>query len=185
VYYTPMKSMLSSSTRHSIMALAAITTVTGEFSQHRCARWRITPPWRAAIAPRPDLVLLDAPTAALDVSVRAVVRKLLRDLKQSFGMSSLFVSRDLNVVRLLCDRVIVMQAGLIVAQRPVERVLARPQAAYRCDRLAAIPHLPPRRLRLAHRQRPRFAPRCACRATFFRHASLDGPRPGAAEKGWR
>ena len=64
-----------------------------------------------AIALHPKLVILDEPTAALDVSVQAVVLNLLQDLKASMGMSYLFVSHDLNVVRLLCDRVIVMRSG--------------------------------------------------------------------------
>ncbi len=95
-----------------------------------------------AIALKPDLIILDEPTAALDVSVQAVVLNLLQDLKDSLGMSYLFVSHDLNVVRLLCDRVIVMQTGQIVEQGPTEQVLVAPQAAYTRDLLTAIPHPP-------------------------------------------
>jgi peptide/nickel transport system ATP-binding protein len=95
-----------------------------------------------AIALHPKLVILDEPTAALDVSVQAVVLNLLHDLKQSMGMSYLFVSHDLNVVRLLCDRVIVMRTGRIVEQGPSERVLDDPQDAYTRKLLTAIPHPP-------------------------------------------
>jgi peptide/nickel transport system ATP-binding protein len=93
-----------------------------------------------AIALKPDLIILDEPTAALDVSVQAVVLNLLQDLKEQLGMSYLFVSHDLNVVRLLCDRVIVMKAGKIVEEGPTERVLFAPEAQYTRDLLAAIPH---------------------------------------------
>jgi peptide/nickel transport system ATP-binding protein len=95
-----------------------------------------------ALALHPKLVILDEPTAALDVSVQAVVLNLLHDLKQSMGMSYLFVSHDLNVVRLLCDRVIVMRTGRIVEQGRSERVLGDPQDAYTRELLTAIPHPP-------------------------------------------
>jgi peptide/nickel transport system ATP-binding protein len=95
-----------------------------------------------AIALHPDLVILDEPTAALDVSVQAVVLNLLQDLKDTLGMSYLFVSHDLNVVRLLCDRVIVMKAGKIVEQGITDEVLFAPQAQYTRDLLEAIPHPP-------------------------------------------
>src|SRR6476659_7099732 len=93
-----------------------------------------------AIALNPDLVILDEPTAALDVSVQAVVLNLLQELKDSLGMSYLFVSHDLNVVRLLCDRVMVMQSGKIVEQGPTEQVMLAPEADYTRDLLAAMPH---------------------------------------------
>ncbi|MBR0714129.1 ABC transporter ATP-binding protein [Bradyrhizobium liaoningense] len=95
-----------------------------------------------AIALHPKLVILDEPTAALDVSVQAVVLNLLQDLKQRLGMSYLFVSHDLNVVRLLCDRVIVMRTGRIVEEGSSERVLSDPQDDYTKELLTAIPHPP-------------------------------------------
>ncbi|MGX5736771.1 dipeptide ABC transporter ATP-binding protein [Bosea thiooxidans] len=95
-----------------------------------------------AIALDPDLVILDEPTAALDVSVQAVVLNLLEELKQRLGMSYIFVSHDLNVVRLLCDRVIVMRTGQIVEQGTAEEVLGAPKAEYTKELLTAIPHPP-------------------------------------------
>ena len=95
-----------------------------------------------AIALNPDLVVLDEPTAALDVSVQAVVLNLLQDLKAQLGMSYLFVSHDLNVVRLLCDRVIVMHAGRIVEEGSAESVLDSPKADYTRSLIEAIPRPP-------------------------------------------
>ncbi|MDB5570019.1 MAG: transporter ATP-binding protein [Hyphomicrobiales bacterium] len=95
-----------------------------------------------ALALDPDLVVLDEPTAALDVSVQAVVLNLLEDLKQRLGMSYLFVSHDLHVVRLLCDRVAVMRGGRIIETGSAEEVLERPREAYTRELIDAIPRPP-------------------------------------------
>jgi peptide/nickel transport system ATP-binding protein len=95
-----------------------------------------------AIALHPDLVILDEPTAALDVPVQALVLNLLQDLKTRLGMSYLFVSHDLHVVRLLCDRVMVMRQGRIVEEGTAEQVLECPRADYTRELISAIPHPP-------------------------------------------
>ncbi|MBI1205745.1 MAG: dipeptide ABC transporter ATP-binding protein [Azospirillum sp.] len=95
-----------------------------------------------AIALSPKLLVLDEPTAALDVSVQAVVLNLLADLKAELGMSYLFVSHDLEVVRLLCERVIVMRAGKVVETGRADDVLEHPQEPYTRELVAAIPKPP-------------------------------------------
>jgi len=94
-----------------------------------------------AIALKPQLLILDEPTAALDVSVQATILKLLAELKQQLSMSYLFVSHDLNVVRMLCDRVLVMYLGKVVEQGPTADLFRRPQHPYTQALVRAIPHI--------------------------------------------
>ncbi len=97
-----------------------------------------------AIGPEPKLLILDEPTAALDVSIQAVVLNLLVDLRARLGMSYLFVSHDLNVVRLLCDEVLVMRGGEIIEHGPAASVMAEPRHDYTRSLVTAAPQPPVR-----------------------------------------
>jgi oligopeptide/dipeptide ABC transporter ATP-binding protein len=92
-----------------------------------------------AIAVEPRLLILDEPTSALDVAVQVVILHLLQDLKRQLDLSYLFVSHDLNVVRLLCDRILVMYLGHIVESGPADRVFAAPAHPYTQALLSAVP----------------------------------------------
>ncbi|MCK1735570.1 ABC transporter ATP-binding protein [Bradyrhizobium sp. 138] len=94
-----------------------------------------------AIACRPRLLVLDEPTAALDVSVQAVVLQLLDRLRREDNLAFLFVSHDLNVVRMMCSRTIVLRAGGIVEQGESLALFTNPQTDYTRELIEAIPHI--------------------------------------------
>jgi len=97
-----------------------------------------------ALANRPELLIADEPTTALDVTVQAQILELLKNLKEEHGMSMLFITHDLGIVRKFADRVCVMTKGKIVETGPVEEIFTNPQHPYTRHLLASEPKGEPR-----------------------------------------
>lgn len=95
----------------------------------------------AALICEPKLLIADEPTTALDVTIQAQILKLLKKVNQETNTSILFISHDLNVVRQICDRVLVMYQGRIVEQGVTEEVFLHPQEAYTQSLMSAVPKL--------------------------------------------
>ena len=95
-----------------------------------------------ALVVKPDLLILDEPTSALDVSVQAVVLNQLALLQRQLGLTYILVSHDLNVIRLMCDRVMVMKSGEVVEANDVETIFNAPSHPYTRELIGAIPDLP-------------------------------------------
>ncbi len=95
-----------------------------------------------ALVVEPDLLILDEPTSALDVSVQALVLNQLDLLQRELGLTFILVSHDLNVIRLMCDRVLVMRSGEVVESNDVKTIFSSPSHPYTRELIAAVPELP-------------------------------------------
>ena len=96
-----------------------------------------------ALALKPSILVADEPTSALDVCVKAQVINLLQDLQDEMGLSILFISHELNVLRSLADKITVMYRGRVVEEAPTEKIFANPIHPYTKSLLEAIPKLDP------------------------------------------
>ena len=94
-----------------------------------------------ALSLKPDAIIADEPTSALDVSVRAQILNLLMDLKRALGLSMVFISHDIQTVRYISDRIIVMNAGVAVENGTAEEVFSNPKDEYTKLLLGAAPSL--------------------------------------------
>jgi peptide/nickel transport system ATP-binding protein len=146
-----------------------------------------------ALAVEPKLIVCDEATSALDVSIQAQILNLLRDLQEDLGLTYLFITHDLGVVRYLADRVAVMYVGEIVEQGPTEQIFERPAHPYTQGLLAAIPSTDPERRGLQARvigdvpspanppEGCRFHPRCPQAFERCRRESPPVVRVGVSE----
>jgi len=106
-----------------------------------------------ALALNPRVLIADEATSALDVSIRSQMLDLLLELQQRLGLSFLFISHDIGVVRYFCDRVAVMRRGKIVEIGPAETICTAPEHPYTRALISAVPHPDPRHKRMRMRTR--------------------------------
>jgi ABC-type oligopeptide transport system ATPase subunit len=120
------------------LAAASVERYPHEFSGGQRQRIAIA----RALALSPKLIIADEPVSALDVSIQSQIINLIADLRAQLGLSVIFISHDLSVVRHVSDRIAVMKAGSIVEMGSAETIFDHPQHAYTQTLLAAIPKIP-------------------------------------------
>lgn len=94
-----------------------------------------------ALAPQPKLIIADEPISALDVSIQAQILNLMADLQEELGLTYIFITHDISVLRYFCERVAVMQLGKLVEQGPTDKVCTDPSHPYTQKLMAAVPQL--------------------------------------------
>jgi ABC-type oligopeptide transport system ATPase subunit len=109
-----------------------------------------------ALALSPKLIICDEPVSALDVSIQAQILNLLKDLQRDFGLTYLFISHDLGVVRTMSDEIAVMNKGELVEVGPAEQVYSQPRHEYTKALFTAVPVPDPRRQRERKAERARL-----------------------------
>ena len=119
------------------LPISALEAMPGQLSGGQRQRVAIA----RALTLSPDVIIADEPTSALDVSVRAQILNLLMDLKNDLGLSMVFISHDIQTVRYISDRLVVMNGGKIVEEGPAEELLGNPRDDYTRTLLGAAPSL--------------------------------------------
>lgn len=137
-----MRAMIEEAAERSGLPPALLNSFPHQLSGGQRARVDIA----RAIVLRPKLLILDEPTSALDASLQAHVVRTLMRLRSDLDLTYIFVTHDLNLVRLISDRILVMQKGKLVEQGPARQIFEAPQEAYTKELIAAIPVLGQRRV---------------------------------------
>lgn len=119
------------------LPISALEAMPGQLSGGQRQRVAIA----RALTLSPDVIIADEPTSALDVSVRAQILNLLMDLKNDLGLSMVFISHDIQTVRYISDRLVVMNGGKIVEEGQAEELLGNPRDDYTRTLLGAAPSL--------------------------------------------
>lgn len=119
------------------LPMSALEALPGQLSGGQRQRVAIA----RALSLDPQVIIADEPTSALDVSVRAQILNLLEDLKESLGISMVFISHDIQTVNYISDEIVVMNQGLIVEQGPARQIMQSPSHPYTQKLLGAAPSL--------------------------------------------